>query len=67
VSQIRPPGYGLYGMRCLVSRAYAVYHIRESIANWNAECKPFAWTVDADTIPAKVRWTESELHKLTGH
>ena len=37
------------------------------IANWNADCKPFLWTADADTILAKVRWVESEVHKLTGH
>ena len=41
--------------------------IKNYIANWNADCKPFAWTADADTILAKVRWIESEVHKLTGH
>ena len=30
VSQIRPPGYGLCGMRRRVSRACAAYHIRAS-------------------------------------
>lgn len=29
-------------------------------------CKPFTWTANSDTILAKVRWIESELHKLTG-
>ena len=37
--------------------------IHNYIANW----KPFTWTSDADTILAKVRWIESEVHKLTGH
>jgi transposase len=41
--------------------------IENYIANWNADCKPFSWTADADTILAKVRWIESEVHKLTGH
>jgi hypothetical protein len=41
--------------------------IENYIDNWNADCKPFAWTADADTILAKVRWIESEVHKITGH
>jgi hypothetical protein len=41
--------------------------IANYITNWNADCKPFDWTADADTILAKVRWIESEVHKLTGH
>jgi hypothetical protein len=41
--------------------------IQNYIANWNANCKPFTWTSDADTIFAKVRWIESEVQKLTGH
>jgi DDE superfamily endonuclease len=40
---------------------------RTTSPGWNADCKPFAWTADADTILAKVRWIESEVHKLTGH
>jgi hypothetical protein len=41
--------------------------IHNYITNWNASCRPFTWTADADTILAKVRWIESEVHKLTGH
>lgn len=40
--------------------------IKNYIANWDADCKLFAWIADADTILAKVRWVESEVHKLTG-
>jgi hypothetical protein len=41
--------------------------IENSVANWNANCKPFTWTADANTILTKVRRIESETHKLTGH
>lgn len=41
--------------------------IKNYITNWNADCKPFTWTADADTILAKARWIESEVNKLTGH
>lgn len=41
--------------------------IKNYIANWNTDCKPFTWTADANTIIAKVRWVESEVRKLTGH
>jgi hypothetical protein len=41
--------------------------IHNYITNWNASCRPFTWTADADTILAEARWIESEVHKLTGH
>jgi hypothetical protein len=41
--------------------------IENYITNWNVNCKLFTWTVDADTILAKVRWIESEVQKLTEH
>ena len=41
--------------------------ITNYITNWNAACKPFAWTATADEILAKVKWVESEVRKLTGH
>jgi hypothetical protein len=39
--------------------------IENHITNWNANCKPFTWTANADAILAKVRWIESEVHRLT--
>lgn len=41
--------------------------IKNYIDNWNSTCQPFAWTADANTILAKVRWIESEVRKLTRH
>jgi hypothetical protein len=38
--------------------------IKNYVADWNAHCKPFTWTADADTILAKIRWIESGVHKL---
>ena len=42
-------------------------HDQELHRNWNANCKPFTWTADVGIILAKVRWIESEVHKLTEH
>jgi len=41
--------------------------IEDYITNWNANCKPFTWTADADTILAKVRFIQSQVQQLTGH
>jgi hypothetical protein len=41
--------------------------IKNYIANWNANCKSFTWTANADTILAKVWWIESEVQEITGH
>jgi transposase len=40
--------------------------MKNYIANWNANCKSFAWTADAETILPK-SLVESEVQKLTEH
>jgi hypothetical protein len=38
--------------------------IRDYIASWNANAKPFVWTATADEILAKVRLTRTNLKRL---
>jgi transposase len=38
--------------------------IRDYIAHWNADAKPFVWTATADEILAKVRITQTNIKRL---
>jgi hypothetical protein len=38
--------------------------IRDYIAHWNADAKPFVWTATATEILAKVRLTQTNIKQL---
>jgi hypothetical protein len=38
--------------------------IRDYIAHWNADAKPFVWTATADEILAKVALTQTAVRQL---
>nr|WP_225438890.1 IS630 family transposase [Candidatus Frankia nodulisporulans] len=38
--------------------------IRDYITHWNTRAEPFTWTATADEILAKVRLTQTSIHKL---
>jgi hypothetical protein len=38
--------------------------IRDYIAHWNANAKPFIWTATAEEIRAKVRITQTNIKRL---
>ena len=41
-----------------------VKQIRDYIAHWNADARPFTWTATADEILAKVALTQTNIRKL---
>ena len=41
-----------------------IKQIRDYIAHWNTNPKPFAWTATADEILAKVRIVQTNIKKL---
>jgi transposase len=41
-----------------------IHRIRDYIAHWNTDAKPFVWTATADEILAKVRWVETNIKQL---
>lgn len=41
-----------------------IVRIRDYVAHWNAEAKPFTWTATADEILAKVRWVQASVKQL---
>ena len=41
-----------------------VKQIRDYIAHWNVDARPFAWTATADEILAKVAITQTNIRKL---
>jgi hypothetical protein len=38
--------------------------IRDHVAHWNADAKPFTWTATADEILAKARWVQTGPYPL---
>ncbi|MFG2045240.1 hypothetical protein [Dactylosporangium sp. NPDC048998] len=38
--------------------------IRDYVAHWNTDAKPFTWTATADEILAKVRWVQTKFKQL---
>ena len=54
-----PTGYVLIGqIRVLIKR------IKDYIAHWNEDGKPFEWTATADEILAKVKIVQANVKKL---
>jgi transposase len=41
-----------------------IVRIRDYVAHWNTDPKPFAWTATADEILAKVRWVQTSIKQL---
>ena len=41
-----------------------ITQIRDYIAHWNADARPFTWTATADEILAKVALTQTNIRKL---
>jgi hypothetical protein len=41
-----------------------ITQIRDYIATWNADAKPFTWSATADEILTKVRLVQTNIKKL---
>ena len=41
-----------------------IVRIRDYVAHWNTDAKPFTWTATADEILAKVRLVQANVKKL---
>jgi hypothetical protein len=44
-----------------------ITRIRDYIATWNADAKPFTWSATADEILAKVRLVQTSVKKLVNN
>jgi transposase len=41
-----------------------IVRIRDYVAHWNTDPKPFTWTATTDEILAKVRWVQTSIRQL---
>jgi transposase len=44
-----------------------IKRIRDYVAHWNTDAKPFAWIATPDEILAKVRWVETNVKQLVAN